>query len=533
MHVAVSQPAGDGTTRTLQTKLPPYIAPDFSAFGYPADQCPNTTVTTENADDTVAFKVFRPSVGMPGGCPDSARVGKAIITTPLLDGPVVGDVYLINSSPIPWLGIEVDPNVDPGNPQGVTIGLVGFTDTPFYDSSCVTSGCPKGITANFTSLPDVPLSSVDLQLGGVNMNRVGVGNVPLPSTILLMAQPDDAACRNVVKNANFTFSPWSGNGDSMSNAPVAVTGCNDPTINITAPADPTGSTSAGIYDTNSTSVALGFNLTGGATSTPLTTTIPAGTTCTAKDVSSNGGAPTTTTTPVPGPSASVTVPVVTGVNSITVTCVDALGQGTSVNTKTIYKDIPAVRITSPLRNSSVGVGTVGVGLALTIPSAIGGANQSAIPSGTTCTIAMNGGAPVATTSLLATFSTNQKTLVAGTNTITAACTNAAGTGSATSTVNLVPPALILTSPTSQPVANAGSSLTTAITFRINSLTYSTFPAGITCSYSVNGGASVPIGSTTIPAGTITGLTIGTNNLVITCTNVAGSGTLPITINRTS
>jgi hypothetical protein len=321
LHAIVSQPAGDGTTRTISSKLPPYIAPDFTAFGTPADQCPNGTVVTADVADPVAYKVFHPNVGQPGGCPSQARVGKAVITTPLLDNPVVGDIYLVNSSPIPWLGIEVDPTVDPGNPQGVTIGLVGFTDTPYYDSSCVSAGCPKGITANFTSLPDVPLSNVDLQLGGVNFSRTGVGSVALPSTVLMMAQPDDSGCRNVVKNANFTFSPWAGNGDSTSNVPIAVTGCNDPTINITTPADPTGSTSAFIFNTTAASQAISFNLTGGATSTPLTTTIPAGTTCTAKDVSSNGGAPTTTNTPVPGPTATVTVPLATGVNSITVTCV--------------------------------------------------------------------------------------------------------------------------------------------------------------------------------------------------------------------
>jgi hypothetical protein len=202
-----------------------------------------------------------------------------------------------------------------------------------------------------------------------------------------------------------------------------------------------------------------------------------------------------------------------------------------VNTKTIYKDIPAVRITAPTNLSSTATNPLGVGFALTTSSATGGANQTSIPAGTTCTIAVNGGAPAATTSLLATFSSNQKTLVSGSNTIAVACTNASGTGTSTVSVNLVAPTLTITS--TNPVSNVGATLTTAVATRINSLTFATIPAGDVCSYKVNGGSAVSYTNTTIAANTIAGLVVGTNNVVFSCTNAAGTGSVTLVVNRTS
>jgi hypothetical protein len=238
----VAIPFDHSPIRGLTVKLPPFIAPGFPSFGITADQCPNGSQTNVSpVGTTPQYLSFNPA-----SCPPQARVGLMKITTPLLDNPLFGDVYLINASPIPYLGIDINPDVvvpagEQPNPQGVTIGLVGTTNTVQYLPTTTSDPpepgfcnpdietCASAIQATFTSLPDTPITQVNMKLGGVNTNRVSAasGNPPLDTNILLIAAAGDAAaCQNAGFNAISTFNPWRGAPTVVRNQLLQPTGCN-------------------------------------------------------------------------------------------------------------------------------------------------------------------------------------------------------------------------------------------------------------------------------------------------------------------
>jgi hypothetical protein len=238
----VNVPFDHSPIRGLTVKLPPFVAPGFPSFGVTSDQCPHGSQTNVSpAGTTPQYLSFTPT-----SCPPQARVGLMRITSPSLDNPLWGDVYLINASPIPYLGIDINPNVqvpagEQPNPQGVTIGLVGLTTTlqylPTTTSDPAEPGtcnpeletCAQSIQASFTSLPDVPIANVNMQLGGVNMNRVSnqAGNPALdPNVLVVAAAGDTAACQNAGFNAVSTFNPWRGTPTAVRNNLLQPTGCD-------------------------------------------------------------------------------------------------------------------------------------------------------------------------------------------------------------------------------------------------------------------------------------------------------------------
>ncbi|HEV7948564.1 MAG TPA: hypothetical protein VGP24_02230, partial [Glaciihabitans sp.] len=242
MTADVNIPFDHSPIRGLTVKLPPFIAPGFPSFGVTADQCPNGSQTNVSPPSTTPqYLSFDPT-----NCPPQARVGLMKITTPLLDNPLFGDVYLINASPIPYLGIDINPNVvvpagQQPNPQGVTIGLVGTTTTLQYLPATVSDPpepgfcnpdietCAQAIQATFTSLPDVGLNGVNMVLGGINTNRVSVqaGNPILdPNILVIAAAGDAAACQNAGFNAIATFNPWRGTPTAVRNNLLQPIGCN-------------------------------------------------------------------------------------------------------------------------------------------------------------------------------------------------------------------------------------------------------------------------------------------------------------------
>jgi hypothetical protein len=112
------------------------------------------------------------------------------ITTPLLSTPLVGDVYLVQASPIPWLGVKFSQ-------PGISFSLLGVTGTPEEIPNCTpdespTGFCNKQVTVDFNRLPDVPFSHVTFKLGTVS-GRVGV-NGPIPNEVLKNAVAADASC---------------------------------------------------------------------------------------------------------------------------------------------------------------------------------------------------------------------------------------------------------------------------------------------------------------------------------------------------
>lgn len=137
-------------------RLPSAISTNTPAFGSTStDQCPITSIDASGLQNT-----FNPT-----DCPTQAKVGTVEIETPLLPDPLGGELYFISASPIPIIGIYVDPSTGPDNPAGVSFGLYGSTSTQKLSSAC-TSSCVQGLITTFQSLPDVPIKKITVTTDG-------------------------------------------------------------------------------------------------------------------------------------------------------------------------------------------------------------------------------------------------------------------------------------------------------------------------------------------------------------------------------
>jgi hypothetical protein len=173
-----SATTGNGTIKRMIVKEPAFLGVNTPGLGADADQCPTTSAPSPIA-------VFNPA-----GCPAQSRVGQMTITTPLLSTPLVGDVYLVQASPIPWLGVKFSQ-------PGISFSLLGVTGTPEEIPNCTpdespTGFCNKQVTVDFNRLPDVPFSHVTFKLGTVS-GRVGV-NGAIPNEVLKNAVNADPSC---------------------------------------------------------------------------------------------------------------------------------------------------------------------------------------------------------------------------------------------------------------------------------------------------------------------------------------------------
>jgi len=210
VNAVVGFGADDSGLKILRVNEPPSLGPNFPSFGQQTDQCPASSATTPSA-------VFDPS-----GCPAQALVGTMTINTPLLPNPLTGQIYLINKSPLPWLGVKFDQ-------PGISVRLTGVTSTPQVDPFCDPLFDPNGfcqtqISILFNNLPDVPISSIDFSLDGPN--RTGNGGVSLSGKILVVATPSDPTCQ-ATSTANSTFYPFSGTPSNVARSQnISITGCN-------------------------------------------------------------------------------------------------------------------------------------------------------------------------------------------------------------------------------------------------------------------------------------------------------------------
>ncbi|MBI5309434.1 MAG: hypothetical protein HZB14_00160 [Actinobacteria bacterium] len=231
--------AGDGTVMTadmgipfdhsplaaVQVTLPPFLSANTAAFGDASvDQCPVETIVNASPPSTPVYNYFdyeNPSFP----CPAQARVGSVAITTPLLDGTITGDVWLIEKAPIPNIGIAVDADT-PGNPQGVNIGLVGTTATVQYVPTCdpLFETCDQAIRAVFNALPDVPLSTVSLAMGTVPGRTDSIGN-PLQQHVVKVAAAADSVCHSAGDNLTTLLVPQRGTPNATRNQLIEPIGC--------------------------------------------------------------------------------------------------------------------------------------------------------------------------------------------------------------------------------------------------------------------------------------------------------------------
>lgn len=247
----IRSPADSASFKSVVVKMPPMIGPNSPAFGVAADQCPAATSIAQ----------FNPAA-----CPVQAKVGTVTIETPLLPSPLVGDVYLINKSPVPNLGLNFDSTtnpVSPGNPNGVTIRLVGISSLLQVDPSCdpiEVGECQKHITAQFTNLPDAPTTKITLSMNGAD--RTGQ-SATLSGKILAVSAPNDSSCQ---PKDEFTGSFVSNSGATVRADRVktqSFSGCNQRQATI----DDSGSSPIGKVVTDSSPSIAFSNPVGGGSGT--------------------------------------------------------------------------------------------------------------------------------------------------------------------------------------------------------------------------------------------------------------------------
>jgi hypothetical protein len=131
LEVKITQPAHQANIREVELQLPKRL--------------PSRLTTLQKACVAASFEASLP----PGDCAHTADVGTVTVTTPVLAGALTGPAYLISH------GGEAFPDLDLVlHGDGVEVVLVGHTHIS-----------RTGITTStFESLPDVPISSVTVDL---------------------------------------------------------------------------------------------------------------------------------------------------------------------------------------------------------------------------------------------------------------------------------------------------------------------------------------------------------------------------------
>ncbi len=148
------QPPYVGSLKDLEVKLPQFTGVNFGSI------TPTGTSTCSGATINVTGSEFT------GSCPLGAKIGTIKLTTPLLPNPLIGNVLLINTAPVPSLGINISPSTNAGNPKGITIRIAGINSTPCLDVSeaPATCGLTQQLQSKFTGLPDAPATKIELDL---------------------------------------------------------------------------------------------------------------------------------------------------------------------------------------------------------------------------------------------------------------------------------------------------------------------------------------------------------------------------------
>lgn len=205
---------------SLDLQLPPSLAANFPSFGSAADQCPVTSFDQANMN---AFTTKN--------CPSQAKVGTVEIKTPLLADPVEGELWLIEKSPIPYLGIYADSTTGTNNPKGMTVGLVGNTNgTTNLNSTCLLGvSCMYGMSISFSNIPDIQVSSIKVDASGAPRPRGG-GNPDLAPEILTFATAADPSCRPQADIAA-TINAWVDSNVTRRSSAItstALNGCTTP-----------------------------------------------------------------------------------------------------------------------------------------------------------------------------------------------------------------------------------------------------------------------------------------------------------------
>ena len=240
------QPVSNSSIDTVSVVMPRGFGANFPAYGGASDKCQGGSASLIGG--VGYFSPANCSGTGTAGVPE-AKIGTVSIVTPMLPDPVSGNVYLINKTPLPWLGIDVNDSIA-GNPKGIKFALAGVTNLTEADPNCVSS-CEKLITAKFAGVPDTPTTKIDIDL-----DKPDRPNPPSPSATLsskiLVGPPSDETCQPVGEaSTDLTSGSGSVVGRIQS---VSFDGC--PIPRVAATTGPWGDTTA------SSSPTFGFEYTG-------------------------------------------------------------------------------------------------------------------------------------------------------------------------------------------------------------------------------------------------------------------------------
>ncbi|MFI5004496.1 MAG: hypothetical protein ACHQE6_05730 [Solirubrobacterales bacterium] len=157
IEVKISQGSGEANLQKVITTLPKQLPVRQSTL---TKACPQATFEVANYP--------------PGACPDTARVGGATATTPILPGKLEGPAYLVSHGGAAFPDLDLILRGD-----GVVVILVGHTHVS------------KGIiTTTFESLPDVPVTSFAVKLPTRSNSLLAANgnlctsNLTMPTTIM-------------------------------------------------------------------------------------------------------------------------------------------------------------------------------------------------------------------------------------------------------------------------------------------------------------------------------------------------------------
>ncbi|MFT4049726.1 MAG: GDSL-type esterase/lipase family protein [Solirubrobacterales bacterium] len=372
------------------------------------------------------------------------------------------------------------PNCTPAS--GSTIALsTGANTLTVTCTDSVGRTASSSVTVSRGTPPVVAISSpsegANTQNASVNVAYTvnGVAEIPSGTTCKVGATTSSSATANsatLAVGANaivVTCTNLFGSGSSS----VTVNRGAAPVVVMTAPSNNLNTTAA--------SANVGFTVDGAPS-------IPSGTTCTV------GGAETISATTNP-------VPLQLGANTISVACTNQFGTGSGAVTVN-RGDPPTVAIASPTDGLKTTAASVNVAYKVN--------GVQSIPAGTSCTV---GGAASSSASA------NSVALAIGANTISVACSNAFGSGSARVGVSRGnPPVVAIASPAD------GMNTTAAqvnVTYKVNGV--QSIPAGTNCT--VGGVASSDASTNTVA------LAIGANTISVACSSDYGSASSAITVTR--
>jgi hypothetical protein len=213
MSATITKDPAASNFKSLSIYEPPQVAFNFTALGSSTDMCPSSSMPLS----TSAFN--------PASCPAAAKVGTVTINSPSYPSAATGVVYVINKSPIPWFGVDINPTSAPGNPAGVTLRFGFVTAFPQTDPLCDPNVDPCQVQLRFTTigLAGVAISKIDLRLDGPS--RTGSSGTLSGQLFVL----ETIACSSSL-TSKATFTPVTGSTTTVTDTDLV---CAPPQFNQT------------------------------------------------------------------------------------------------------------------------------------------------------------------------------------------------------------------------------------------------------------------------------------------------------------